>query len=164
MPSETEAADIKEIIMNWLPKTTIVVPVDFSGECVGAVETALQLVDKPSGVHVLHVMVPIETAVFSMGYGMIPTPVDEERREKAVRKHTDDYVKDNGLTGVTTAVRIGHPGEEIVEYARELEAELIVIPSHGYHGFKHLIMGSVAERVLRLADCPVLVLKRADAA
>jgi nucleotide-binding universal stress UspA family protein len=148
---------------NWLPKTTIVVPVDFSGECVHAVKTALQLADKPSGVHVLHVMVPIETATFSMGYGMIPTPADEATREKAVWKHIDDYVEKNGLGDITTAVRIGSPGEKIAEYAKDFGAELIVIPSHGYHGFKHLIMGSVAERVLRLADCPVLVLKRTDA-
>ena len=41
-------------------------------------------------------------------------------------------------------------------------AELIVMPSHGYHGVKRLILGSVAERVLRHASCPILVLRRSD--
>jgi len=57
-------------------------------------------------------------------------------------------------------VRFGDPGHEIVEYAREIEAGLVVMASHGQSALRHLLIGSVAERVVRLAHCPVLVLKR----
>jgi nucleotide-binding universal stress UspA family protein len=56
-----------------------------------------------------------------------------------------------------------NPGTEIAEYADEIGADLIVIPSHGYHGVKRLLLGSVAERVIRAAHCSVLVLRRSDA-
>lgn len=57
-------------------------------------------------------------------------------------------------------VRIGDPGVEIVKVATELKAGLIVMPSHGRTGLKHLLLGSVAERVVRTATCPVLVLRK----
>jgi nucleotide-binding universal stress UspA family protein len=57
-------------------------------------------------------------------------------------------------------VRIGDPGAEIVKVATELKAGLIVMPSHGRTGLKHLLLGSVAERVVRTATCPVLVLRK----
>ena len=57
----------------------------------------------------------------------------------------------------------GNPGLEIAEFAEEIGAALIVIPSHGYHGVKRWILGSVAERVIRHAKCSVLVLRRSDA-
>jgi nucleotide-binding universal stress UspA family protein len=56
-------------------------------------------------------------------------------------------------------VRFGDPGREIAAHAEELHAELIVMPSHGRTGLSRLFIGSVAERVVRLAHCPVLILK-----
>ena len=54
---------------------------------------------------------------------------------------------------------IGDPGHEITEYAEEIGASLIITPSHGRTGLSRLLIGSVAERVVRLAKCPVMVLK-----
>ena len=65
--------------------------------------------------------------------------------------------------GVTFDVRVGQPGHEICEQARRTGADLIVISSHGYHGVKRFLLGSVAEAVIRHADVAVLVLRRADA-
>ncbi len=56
-------------------------------------------------------------------------------------------------------ILIGDPGHEIANYAEELDAGLVVVASHGQTGLRHLLLGSVAERVVRLAKCPVLVLK-----
>jgi nucleotide-binding universal stress UspA family protein len=56
-------------------------------------------------------------------------------------------------------VAFGDPGQRITAYAEEVGADVIVMPSHGRTGLKRLLLGSVAERVLRLAHCPVLVLK-----
>ncbi len=54
----------------------------------------------------------------------------------------------------------GDPGHEIVKLADTLKADLIVMPSHGRTGLAHVLIGSVAERVIRLAHCPVLVLRK----
>jgi nucleotide-binding universal stress UspA family protein len=61
-------------------------------------------------------------------------------------------------------VRTGHPWEEIVDYATEDGSDLIVLATHGHTGLAHALVGSVAERVLRSAPCPVLTVRsHADA-
>ena len=60
------------------------------------------------------------------------------------------------------ACQIGDPGSEIVSFANEVNANMIIMPSHGRTGISRLLIGSVAERVLRLASCPVLVLRGDD--
>jgi nucleotide-binding universal stress UspA family protein len=56
-------------------------------------------------------------------------------------------------------VVFGAPAEEIAQFAQRDQSELIVLPSHGRTGLARLMIGSVAERVVRLAHCPVLVLR-----
>jgi nucleotide-binding universal stress UspA family protein len=56
-------------------------------------------------------------------------------------------------------VRTGLAAHEIVEAARELDSDLIVIATHGYTGWKHLCIGSTTERVVRTAPCPVFVVR-----
>jgi nucleotide-binding universal stress UspA family protein len=58
---------------------------------------------------------------------------------------------------VETSLQTGHPGQEICEYARDSDTDLIVTSTHGSTGFAHLLLGSVAEYVVRHAHCPVLV-------
>jgi nucleotide-binding universal stress UspA family protein len=60
---------------------------------------------------------------------------------------------------VKVAVRTGTAFLEIAEAAKSLEADLIIIATHGYTGLKHLLLGSTAERVVRSAPCPVLVVR-----
>ena len=57
-------------------------------------------------------------------------------------------------------IRMGSPAGEIANYAKEIDADLIVMPSLGKTGLKHFALGSVAERVVRIAPCPVLILKK----
>ena len=64
--------------------------------------------------------------------------------------------------GVHLDVMIGNPGHMIAERAEELDAGLIVIPSHGRTGLKHIVFGSVAERVVSRAGCPVLTVRSCD--
>jgi nucleotide-binding universal stress UspA family protein len=54
-------------------------------------------------------------------------------------------------------LRVGTPAEAIVDYARDHNCDLIVIGTHGRTGLTHMLMGSVAEKVVRLAECPVMV-------
>ncbi|MGE5246066.1 MAG: universal stress protein [Betaproteobacteria bacterium] len=58
-----------------------------------------------------------------------------------------------------TVVRVGDPVAEIVEYARVRPVDLIVMGTHGRTGVAHLVLGSVAERVVRTAPCPVLTIR-----
>ncbi len=60
---------------------------------------------------------------------------------------------------VQTVVRTGLAAHEIVEAARELDSDLIVIATHGYTGWKHFCIGSTTERVVRTAPCPVFVVR-----
>jgi nucleotide-binding universal stress UspA family protein len=60
---------------------------------------------------------------------------------------------------VQTAIRTGLAAHEIVEAARELDSDLIVIATHGYTGWKHFCIGSTTERVVRTAPCPVFVVR-----
>jgi nucleotide-binding universal stress UspA family protein len=61
-----------------------------------------------------------------------------------------------------TLVRHGVAFDEITKAARELCVDMIVISTHGYTGLKHVVMGSTAERVVRYAGCPVLVVRERE--
>jgi nucleotide-binding universal stress UspA family protein len=61
-----------------------------------------------------------------------------------------------------SAVRIGHAPNEITKAAKEMDVDLIVIATHGYTSWRHLCIGSTAERVVRTAPCPVLVVREIE--
>lgn len=145
--------------MNWLPNDKIVVPVDFSGESSQAVDAAVEMVSDISTLHLIHVMFPLD----NVSPGVVWGGITDEKREAAIREEFDKLIAEKGIEGANVIVRFGNPGLEIAEYAEEIDAGLIVIPSHGYHGVKRLVLGSVAERVIRHAHCSVLVLRRTDA-
>ena len=67
---------------------------------------------------------------------------------------------DDGMTG---EVLVGNPARRIIEAAASKNADLIVMGTHGRGGVAHLLMGSVAERVVRTAPCPVLTVRETDA-
>ncbi len=77
--------------------------------------------------------------------------------EKGFRTLVDEYKKID--VGVTTHSRVGVPANEIVRFAEEESVDLIVMGTHGWTGFKHLVLGSTAENVVRTAKCPVLTVK-----
>ena len=142
--------------MPWIPKQSVVVPIDFSAACGGALRVALELVEKPADVHALNVLVPLDHLSPGAEWGAM----DDDSRRHAVEEHFGKFLEEHGVVEVTQCVRTGDPGMEIAGYAREIGADLIVMPSHGYHGLQRLLLGSVAERVLRHADCPVLILRQ----
>ncbi|NIL97217.1 MAG: universal stress protein [Planctomycetales bacterium] len=141
--------------MPWLPKTHVVVPVDFSDESIQAVDTALELVESPARVHAIHVL-PILAATEP---GVIWDTVDDAGRKEHAEQALQQRLAGERYAGIDIVVTIGDPGEEISDFAQSIQAELIVMPSHGRTGISRLLIGSVAERVMRLAHCPVLVLK-----
>jgi nucleotide-binding universal stress UspA family protein len=69
---------------------------------------------------------------------------------------------ERGNIKIETSHSLGTPHKEIVKVAREREVDLIVIATHGYSGLYHFLFGSTAERVVRLAPCPVLVVRQEE--
>lgn len=80
----------------------------------------------------------------------------EERAETFVRR-IETLAADRGLEDVTTAVREGVPGQEILAYAREIEADAIVMGTSGAGGVERMMLGSVADTVIRSGTIDVLV-------
>ena len=91
------------------------------------------------------------------------TPMEiAQKMEKRANENLDDLLtRIEGAVSAEKAVRNGKTSVEICEAAREAQADIIVIGSHGRTGLSHVLIGSVAETVVRHADCPVLVV-RAD--
>lgn len=144
--------------MTWLPKKNVVVPVDFSEQSVEAIKTALELASSPAAVHLIHVVIPLTAIAASEAW----VAEDVESRLSAAREYLAKYLQQHGITGVTSVVWEGDPGLQIAEYATSVKADLVVMPSHGRHGVQRLLLGSVAERVLRHVSCPILMLRRND--
>jgi nucleotide-binding universal stress UspA family protein len=142
--------------MPWLPKQSVVVPIDFSDESFDALDTAIQLVASPANLHVIHVLPRMETTEPGFIWGM----VDDDARRKHALDALNERLARHNLAGVNVVVAIGDPGREIPDFAQSLQADLIVLPSHGRTGISRLLIGSVAERVVRRAHCPVLVLRK----
>jgi nucleotide-binding universal stress UspA family protein len=145
--------------MPLFPVKCIVVPIDFSDSSVTAVAAALELVSDSAQVHVLHVVLPSST--FSPEGEWAPLQKGEIVGTVS-RTELADYLARNHLEGTTQAIEVGDPASTVAAYAKEHRADLIVIPSHGYHGIKRMIMGSVAEQIIRHSECAVLVLHRSD--
>lgn len=136
----------------------ILVPVDFS-ECASkALEYALPFARQfGATLLVTHVIQP---------YIPIPemTGVDVELIEAQMREAAERELKVvcKALSSDVTSeqvLRIGHPQTEIVRAAKELNADLIIVSTHGRSGLAHVFLGSTAERVIRHAGCPVLVVR-----
>ena len=146
--------------MSWFPKQRVIVPIDFSSASDEAIQTALEITRKPEDVHVVHVALLPNFVPYA---GEVIAPVEPERWLEVAKKHLEDYLKSRPqFAGVCSKVLEGDAGTRISEFAAEAHADLIVMPSHGYHGVKRFLLGSVTEAVLRHAPCQVLVLRRAD--
>jgi len=141
--------------MSWTPKQTVVVPIDFSDQSFAAVDVALDLVDGPSHLHVIHVLPALQPAE----PGVIWNTIDDESRRRHAQQALEERLADDRYAGIHMRVEFGNPGREITEFAEKINADVIVLPSHGRTGLKRLLIGSVAERVMRLAHCSVLVLR-----
>ena len=136
----------------------ILAPVDFSTNSSLGVETALDLARRfGAGLELLHV---IDIPVLPEFYGpvMAPSLNLKQATDRAQEKMAELAGSLGDDVDVRTDIRVGAAATQIVEAAEE-GADLIVIPTHGYSGWDRVLMGSVAEGVLRRAECPVLTVK-----
>lgn len=145
--------------MSTMTYQTVVVPVDFSEDSERAISVGLQSVADPANLHIVHVMFPLDYAAPGVLYG---TTIEKDRRTNA-EENLRTLAQQSGAPEATRSVLVGDPGLKVADYAEQVGAELVIIPSHGYHGVKRLLLGSTAERIIRYARCSVLVLRRQDA-
>lgn len=146
--------------MPWSARKCVIVPVDFSKSAADAVREALSMAAAPTCVHVVHVIPELDSVSPQVVFGH----VTEDSLIESASRHLATFLASHEFEGVHTVVLTGDPGTKVVEFAAERKADIIVVPSHGYHGLKRLLLGSVAERIVRQAHCPVYVLRRHDAA
>ncbi|PIG95203.1 universal stress protein [Gloeocapsopsis sp. IPPAS B-1203] len=142
--------------MTWLQKNRVLVPIDFSEESFAALQPAREFVQEPSQLYVLHILSHLHPAE----PGVIWNTIDDETRKKHALEALHERLKDSEYQGVHLAILVGDPSSKIIDYAQEINADLIVIPSHGRTGLSRFLLGSVAERVIRFAHCPVVVLRK----
>lgn len=140
--------------MNWLTNKKLLVPFDFGEESRQAVDTALEMTSA-ANIHVIHVAPDLAVASPEIVWD---THTDEVREKNIQQSFQKGFAEDK-YRGISFRVSFGDPGHGVASYANEIAADLIVMPSHGRTGLKHLLIGSVAERVVRMAHCPVLVLR-----
>ena len=140
----------------------ILVPTDFSEYSKLPVKYACAFAEMfGAELHVVHVLQDLVALVPEPGLAFLP-PGDflrelQESAQAALAKIPDaDWAR--GKT-IVRATRQGPPFLEIVRYAKENEIDLIVLGTHGRGGLAHVLMGSVAEKVVRKAPCPVLTVR-----
>jgi universal stress protein A len=146
----------------------IVVPVDFSTHSRQALEYAMRLAKlvaaKVHMVHVFHMPV-IAAAAYDIAAGAARAPADFwSEMEAATSEKLETLSREVDTEGVEFSTRVvtDDPAHGIVELAKSLNADLIVMGTHGRTGLRHIALGSVAERTIRSAPCPVLTLRAAD--
>ena len=143
----------------------ILVPVDFSAPSERALEFAASLAEHyNASLELLHVQEdPIYTTLYPDAYFADIEGLRRQLTHDAERSLAALVTEHPSLQGRTTnRVVIGRPATVILEQSANGGADLIVMGTHGRSGFAHLMLGSVAERVVRSSTCPVLTVREAD--
>jgi nucleotide-binding universal stress UspA family protein len=145
----------------------ILVPTDFSVQSEAALAYARAIAERfGASIHLLHVLEdPYATSAYATEvYGYRPTGLKETWQKNAEEKLGSALSQaDRTRFGATTAVIFGRPAAAIVEHAGQHGVDLVVMGTHGREGVTHLLLGSVAERVVRTAPCPVLTVRESGA-
>ena len=158
-----EPEGVIELVPQILNIKKILVPIDFSPMSKKAFQYAVRFAEQfGCEIVLLHVVEPM-TAIAGtpLAVDIFAQPEEDTAAAKAElaclaatsRNHRHSF---------TSAVRRGHAPNEITKGAKELDVDLIMIGTHGYTSWRHLCIGSTAERVVRTAPCPVLVVREKE--
>jgi nucleotide-binding universal stress UspA family protein len=161
--------------------TKILVPIDFSGQSDRALQWGASLAEKYGArLLLLHVVPETSEDLYESGAErtdpLLPFALDspavyrapsapEERISVDLVEMAQNDLKDLVIAtlserlSVSPTVGVGKPAEEIVRLARDEAVDLIVMGTHGRSGLRHILLGSVAETVMRTASCPVFTVK-----
>jgi nucleotide-binding universal stress UspA family protein len=138
----------------------ILVPIDFSRPSLKAIPYALAISRQfGADVHLLHVTdVTQQPPPSLLTLPVVPQTEWDQRFMKRLEALVRKYRRDDQVSALEPRTGIAY--EEICATARELKADLIVVATHGYTGYKRMFLGSTAERVVQHSPCPVLVVRQ----
>jgi nucleotide-binding universal stress UspA family protein len=144
---------------------TILVPTDFSE----ASESALDFGKAMAGafgasLHLVHVMEDLlahawAAEIYVASMPQLRDEIEKESRQRLGQMLTGDELRE---FRVVTTLLAGNPFLEIIRYAKAQNVDLIVMGTHGRGAIAHMLLGSVAEKVVRKAPCPVLTVREAQ--
>lgn len=143
----------------------ILVPTDFSKFSQSALSYAAALAEKfGSELYLLHVVQDLALFIPDMITVTPPLAPSVDQLTAAARAAFNRMIEENqlGRYPLHCEVREGTPFYEIIRFARETEIDLIIMGTHGHSGLAHVLMGSVTEKVVRKAPCPVLTVRHPE--
>lgn len=158
-----KTADTIELVPQILHLKKILVPTDFSETSKKAVQYALRFAEQ-FGCEIALLYV-VEPATPMIGAPLGVEPFTDKDEFSLAEKDLAALALESRTTGahsVSSLVRVGHAPNEITKAAKDLDADLIIISTHGYTSWQHFCIGSTTERVVRTAPCPVLVVREKE--
>ena len=161
---KAQVRKVKAVQPSHINIKRILVPIDFSEHSKNALKYAVPFAEKfNASVDLIYVVEPtIYPADFSFGQIGFPN-VEEELRTRGGDELENLIIKEiAGKVFSRKIVRTGKPFYEINQYALEENISLIIIATHGHTGMEHILFGSTAEKVVRKAPCPVLVVRSGE--
>ena len=158
-----ETTDTIELVPQILQLKKILVPTDFSETSKKAVKYALRFAEQfGCEIALLYVVEPA-TPMIGAPIGVEPfTDKDEFSMAEKDLAVLAAELRTKDAHSVSSLVRVGHAPNEITKAAKDLDVDLIIIATHGYTSWQHFCIGSTAERVVRTAPCPVLVVREKE--
>jgi len=144
--------------------TNILVATDFEDASETALLYGRELARRfVATLHVLHVVEDVLMYGTVEGYTPNLVELQREAEEEAARRLDGLLMpEDRDVLHAQTVLMTGAPAMAVIDYARKARIDLILIGTHGRTGLGHFVMGSVAEKIVRLAPCPVLTLKQPE--
>lgn len=160
---ESEICNLKSAIMIDLHR--ILIPTDFSKYSQSALIYAAAFAEKfAAELYLLHVVQDLALFIPDMVTVTPPLAPSVDQLTAAARDAFERIIQENHLHGFTVhrQVRQGTPFYEIIRFAKETDIDLIVMGTHGHTGLAHVLLGSVTEKVVRKAPCPVLTVRHPE--
>ncbi|HAC63778.1 MAG TPA: universal stress protein [Cyanothece sp. UBA12306] len=131
----------------------VLVPIDFSEISLEALDETISFLENSAQIYVIYVLTPL----LPTEPGVIWEKVNNETRKKNVEQVFQKRYPKSLSNNLHFEVKVGNASAVIIDYAKSHQIDLIVIASHGNKGLTRFLLGSVAEKVIRFAKCPVLV-------
>ena len=157
---EKPAADAVEMRPTVVHLQRIMVPLDLSDHSRKALTYAAKFAEQfGAELELVHVVTPV---IYAEGM-VLPAAMEnlDRETESHARKELAELAAahQSGSVEVKTTVLSGTPYDEIVNHARAQQTDLLLITTHGRTGLEHFLLGSTAEKILRHAPCPVMVVR-----